>query len=114
MWDQADFLIAEEDKNSLETLQTKLNFFLVDFISERFQNPKSQEKKEIFFWEFNKLSLEEKREYRNFVRDAIIDMSQEIFLSEDSQYSSFGMQEILSQMPKMKKYEIYAGILNNC
>lgn len=112
MSDTLDILENTQTPKTLWELQIELNHFLVDFISERFQNPKSQEKKEIFFWEFNKYPLQEKRAYRNFVRDAIIDMTQEISLQENTP-ENVPLKDILTQMPKMGKYEIYAGILNH-
>lgn len=107
-----DILEKKEAPKTLSELQIGLNHFLADFICERFENPKSQEKKEIFFWEFNTYPLEEKRAYRNFVRDAIIDMTEEISLQENTP-ENVPLKDILTQMPKMGKYEIYAGILNH-
>lgn len=107
-----DILENTQAPKTLSELQIGLNHFLVDFICERFQNPKSQEKKEIFFWAFNEYSLQEKRAYRNFVKDAIIDMTEEISLQENTP-EYIPVKDILTQMPKMGKYEIYAGILNH-
>ena len=68
---------------AIEQIKRKLNPLLLEFIRERYQTPMSQEKKHIFFAAFDFLAPREKIEYRNFVRNVIIDMSEQ--LSEETE-----------------------------
>ncbi len=102
-----------EQTASIEKIPKKLNSLLADFIYERYKTPKAQEKKEKFFSEFDLLPAREKRTYKDFVRNVIIDMSEELYPSQTDNDDSLQLQEILSDMAKIDRYEIYAWILNH-
>lgn len=102
-----------EQIDSLEKVKEKLNPLLLEFIHERYQTPYSQEKKDKFFAGFDTLSLKEKMEYKKFVKSVIIDMETELPVYNDEHDDVLQLQEILSDMAKIDKYEIYAGLLNH-
>jgi hypothetical protein len=97
-----------EKISGLEKIKTKLNPLLISVIYERFETPTEQTKKEAFFAEYDMLSQKEKIEYRNFIRNVLIDMSEEMNVSEENNDDIKQLQFVLLQMKKMDKYEIYA------
>lgn len=108
-----DITDISEKISGLEKLKTKLNPLLISVIYERFETPTEQAKKEVFFAEYDILSQKEKVEYRNFIRNVLIDMSEEMDLSEENNDDIQQLQSVLSQMKKMDRYEIYAWVLNH-
>lgn len=102
-----------EKISGLEKIKTKLNPLLISVIYERFETPTEQTKKEAFFAEYDMLSQKEKIEYRNFIRNVLIDMSEEMNVSEENNDDIKQLQFVLLQMKKMDKYEIYAWVLNH-
>ncbi len=98
---------------AIEQIKRKLNPLLLEFIRERYQTPMSQEKKHIFFAAFDFLAPREKIEYRNFVRNVIIDMSEQLSEETENNDDVLQLKEILWDMTKIDKYEIYAWVLNH-
>lgn len=118
MLQKIDVTAPIEQIPAIEQVKRKLNPLLLEFIRERYQTPMSQEKKHIFFAAFDFLSPREKIEYKNFVRNVVIDMKEQLSIEPKNDETEnnddvLQLQEILWDMAKIDKYEIYAWVLNH-